>query len=299
MTSDVRNGRVLNVSQREYLADPCVVPSLSASCAKILATQSPRHAWSSHPRLGGTMRAASAAQENGTLWHQLLLGAGDQVVVVEFDDFRTKAAREAKEQAYAEGKTPVTARKFDEARAIADKVAANIKAAGVVFGDDRETPIEFEQRVFTTDAWITCRSLVDAHDAGEMSIHDLKTCESANPKKLERTIYQYGYDIQHAAHTRALAALRGVHHEEVDMTFVFVETSAPYDVVPVTLSAPYKQLGELRWTRAVSRWHECISRGRHEACWPGHLSLDTRDGRAVLIEPPAYAIADEQMEGGL
>ena len=65
---------ILNVSESEYRADPLSVPSLSASIAKVLIMESPAHAYDIHPKLGNRARKPSAAMDEGTLIHTLLLG---------------------------------------------------------------------------------------------------------------------------------------------------------------------------------------------------------------------------------
>ena len=42
-----------NVTAKDYHADCCESVSLNSTIAKILVSQSPKHAWLKHPRLGG------------------------------------------------------------------------------------------------------------------------------------------------------------------------------------------------------------------------------------------------------
>jgi hypothetical protein len=88
---------------------PCPAPSLTQSVAKILLEKSPLHAWHAHPRLNPDYQHDDATKfDIGNIAHKMLLGRGKEIVVLEdFDDWRTKAAKEAREEAAAAGKLAV------------------------------------------------------------------------------------------------------------------------------------------------------------------------------------------------
>ncbi len=82
---------ILNVTEAAYHADPCDRPSLSHSIAHTLVSESPRHAWIEHPRLGGNReRVSTRAMDDGAILHRLLLGEGAGFEMVMADDWRTK-----------------------------------------------------------------------------------------------------------------------------------------------------------------------------------------------------------------
>src|SRR6185503_15222345 len=105
---------ILNCSIDEYHNDPCETPSLSASIAKLLIDKSPMHAHAAHPRFGGEKYESSAAQDAGTLIHRLLLGAGKDIETIDADDYRTNAAKAARDAAKAAGRIPVLTRVLEE-----------------------------------------------------------------------------------------------------------------------------------------------------------------------------------------
>src|SRR5699024_9463999 len=77
--------------------------SLSATGAKTLLTNPARFAWE---RDNG--RPEKRVFDLGTLAHALILGNPDRrVTVIDAYDWRTKAAREARDAAYAAGQVPV------------------------------------------------------------------------------------------------------------------------------------------------------------------------------------------------
>jgi hypothetical protein len=112
----------------------------------------------------------------------------------------------------------------------------------------------------------------------------LKSTKDANPRALKRSIWEYGYDIQYAAYTRAVCAVFPDLAGRIDMPFAFGELDKPYAVNPVELSSEFKRLGETRWERGRDRWAKCL----YEDRWTGY--------EGGSIEPPAYAAAQEMGE---
>ena len=96
----------------DYIADPAPEPSLSSSLAHTLITQTPIHAFMRHPRLNpGAPREESNKMDIGTIAHGLLLeGDESRIVLIEAEDWRTKEAKEQRDQAYADGKVPLLAK---------------------------------------------------------------------------------------------------------------------------------------------------------------------------------------------
>src|SRR5262245_50563917 len=74
---------IYDIPLAEYLADPCPAPSLSASIAHILLSQSPRHAWEAHPRLNPHYEPEEAeAFDLGTAAHAYLLEGAEVFVTL-------------------------------------------------------------------------------------------------------------------------------------------------------------------------------------------------------------------------
>src|ERR1700677_1036911 len=90
---------IFNLSAEAYHADPCPTASLSSSIAGILLDQSPSHAWLAHPRLNPNYvrESADSRFDLGSAAHMMLLEQReDRIVRVSADDWRTKAAKEAR-----------------------------------------------------------------------------------------------------------------------------------------------------------------------------------------------------------
>src|SRR6266542_2753422 len=103
-------------------------PSLSAGIASILINASPKHAWTAHPKLNPDYQPREDKKfDIGKAAHRLLLEGVDSVIVVEAENWRTKAAQEAQAEARAAGLTPLLAREWEAVRAMVD--AANSQLA--------------------------------------------------------------------------------------------------------------------------------------------------------------------------
>src|SRR5207245_8942784 len=153
--------RFLDVSAEQYHSDPCQQPSLSVSIATELILRSPLHAWQIHPRLGGLRRPTTEAMSDGTLIHALLLGKGeDRIAVLDVENFRTKAAQEARDAAIAIGRAVVKATDYEEAKGIVETLKGRIAKYGVVFDGLSEQVIEWHEPT-EEDGDVLCRAMLD------------------------------------------------------------------------------------------------------------------------------------------
>ena len=247
-----------------YHSDPCPVPSLSCSIAKKLLKQSPMHAHYAHPRLGaGGDFTPSAAMDDGTILHTMLLGKGGDIAAIQADDFRTKAAKEARDEARAAGKTPVLAHKLDALRANADAARRQIEAhpdARALFG-----PGAPEQAMIWEENGVWFRSLVDFMQSDRRKpLLDLKTTGlSAAPGEWERRLVSE-YALQDAFYARGFRALTGI--TPPPMQFIILETDAPYGVSVMAAAPTLRAVAEAQVERAIGIWRQCMTTGE----WPGY-----------------------------
>jgi hypothetical protein len=271
-----------DVSHEEYHRDPAVTPSLSASVAKILCEHSPKHAWQAHPRLGGghTEDDDTDATDRGTIVHKLLLGRGPDVVEVEANDWRTKAAKEARDAARAAGKVPVIAARMGAMRAAATALESRLLHSMVSFREGRS-----EVTAIWQSMGVLCRCRIDYLLVGDgaVLITDLKTAESANPIGVGAKMVNYGADIQAAAYVEAVETLMPELAGRVRIRFAYVECRAPFEASVSEPSGEMLELGRRKWRAAKSAWQRCIESGE----WPGYPTDVQR------AEPPTWALANE------
>jgi hypothetical protein len=271
-----------DMSALEYHADPCDVPSLTQSIANEALLRSPWHAHRLHPKLGGKSRAATDAKDAGALAHALLLGQEHAFAVIAAEDFRTKAARELRDDAIARGKTPVKKSEFDAAMEHAARIDNTLRREhGIELGRMKRelTAVWHEQTDIRgqVPVPVACRARLDAFDG--TTIYDVKTCADASYGKLQRSVIQFGYHVQAAAYMSAVEHLMPAMAGRVRFVLLFVEneTSA---IVPVALDGMFHELGQERWQTAVNVWQACLASG----VWPGYA----HDG-PLRLECPEWA----------
>jgi hypothetical protein len=274
--------RLLEVTPQQYHADPCEDPSLSASIARVLLDQSPLHAWYQHPKLGAGAQEPTPETQRGSIIHRLMLGKGAHLRVIHADNFRMKVAQEARDMALAAGELPLLQREHDELCQVALELGQRIYAE---YGITLQTKAA-RQEVGCTwqQEGVWCRCLWDYVDLADGAIIDLKTIHSAHPKNCGRHAQQFGYDIQRASNTRALEALRPELVGRVKMFFLFCEIEAPFATYLAEPTGIMKTTGEIRWSRAVQQWRECLASRQ----WPGY-------GQGALDLPP-WAVTDMIVE---
>lgn len=252
-----------------YHADPCLAPSLSGSCAGTLVNKTPLHARLEHPKFGGESLHRSKAMDEGDIYHALVVQGSDSERVFrmppEFKDFKTKAARELRDKAIDEGKTPVIDGKYEAFVRRAAIVRNACHDKGILFAmGHSEQVIIWEETAKTSGRIIQCRAKLDHWHSP--TITEFKTCESAKPETCERQIISYGYDISMVAYRRAVLAVHPELEPELDFRWVFAETSSPYCVTELRPGSMHLELGTLKWRYAVDLWDQAINEDR----WPDY-----------------------------
>ena len=274
---------IYDLDANTYFADPCPEPSLSASIARKLIRQSPMHAWHSHPRLNSNAENdfSSEAADKGTILHKLLLGRGNDIVVVEADDWRSKAAKEARDAARAAGNIPVLKHKLDELHECA--AAARKQIMRHPDGQILFEPGKAEQTMAWLDSGIWCRSLVDwMPDDQALPLMDLKTTGmSAAPGEWERRLVS-DYALQAAFYERGARVLG--RKSRAGMLFIVIECEAPYGVSVMCAAPSLRAVAEHEVDVAIQRWRECLNADH----WPGYPM------HTAHVEAPAWRI--NQME---
>jgi len=263
--------RILNVSPDEYHA----LPGFSSTVAKELIARSPLHA---KAMVG---KKPTKAMDRGSIIHRLVLGKGADYEVLEFKDYKTKAAQEARDSARARGFVPVLTEDHDEYVLTSIAIRYQLREHGIELNGCSELAIEWTEE--TEHGSVTCKGMLDHCWLETGIILDLKITENAAPSAVERTSENLGYAIQCAAYSRALAALVPDLTGRVGFGFAFCEPDPPY---AINLSEPdgiFQEIGQQRWLRAVRTWAECKRFDR----WPAY-------GTGVNpITAPAWALARE------
>lgn len=278
-----------------YMGDSfSLVPTLSASIAKLVVNRSPAHAWSAHPK-GGRFRGESSDSMNtGTLLDSLLLGGDTELVtlpehlpdakgklVPTNDKFLLGSAKQWRDDQVAAGKLPVDRRDLEHARNAVGIIRENLARDGVILdGQNQITALWNEGDV-------ACKGRFDHWSEERLTIYDLKVVECAHPDAVARKMIDFGWDIQAAAYTRAVETVHPEYAGRVRFVVLAVEPKPPHEVLVRGLAGTMRALGEWKWTQAVKAWDACLRERR----WPGYTGMETG------IEAPPWALA--KMEQGL
>lgn len=270
---------VHEISFAEYLADPCIEPSLRSGDIQRLLTETPRHFLANHPRHSPRApRVDSARMDLGSIVHKLVLGKGDDVRVFPFNDWKTKAARQARDLARAEGCTPTLERIYARALMIADKAKAVLaeEFGAWPFGEAEQTFIWSEQVVTRQGDAVTvwCRTRPDITDLVTRAlVIDVKSTEIvlSDDGVAGRLTEEDGRSlIQAAFQMRGVQAMRPDLAGRLSHCHAFVETKAPpYESRINDTSTADLELANHRCTRAMERYAEMLTDAeRGPAGWP-------------------------------
>src|ERR1700761_6597312 len=93
----------------DYHLDPCPKPSLSRSVLRLAVRRSEQHAYVAHPKLGGLAELDDSGEEiadYGSAAHQAFLQGKTSIRRLAFADWRTNAAKAARQEAYDAGEIP-------------------------------------------------------------------------------------------------------------------------------------------------------------------------------------------------
>jgi hypothetical protein len=223
------------------------------------------------PSTPAHFKAAQGTEEHkpqfdvGKAAHARVLGAGEEVVVVDADDWRSKDARLARDAAYEQGKVPILAKD----NVVIDGMAASLAAhpiAPLLF-----TTGEAEVSAFWTDeaTGVPCRARFDwlpEKAAGKrIIVPDLKTAISAAPSEFAKAAARFGYYLQQEHYRDAIRAL------DIDsdpaFLFVVIEKVEPYLVTV----AQFKEPADVRLARgAVDRARRIFAECTELDQWPGY-----------------------------
>ena len=248
------------IKNRDYHRDPAI----GSTSLKTLATKTPAHYQhdKAHPKFSDAFTLGTAA-------HSLILeGDTTNIVIVEADNWLTKAAKEEKLTALSHGMQPLLSKEWAQVKAMRDAVMAH-DVAGPLF-----TGHKAEQSVFWDEDGLMLKCRPDAWKPGVLV--DLKTARDANPSEFGKTAHEYGYHQSAAHYIDGVKAATG---EDLPFHFVLVEKTEPYLVSVVELDIEAVNIGRQLNERAKRIYRECVETGT----WPGYPA-------AELISLPMWAI---------
>lgn len=235
--------------------------------------KSPAHfieAWLNPPEPTPAMTLGSAL-------HCLVLEPGKfdgrYVVAPAGIDRRTKAGKEqwAEFEAASKDKTVLTAEQMEQAKGMAEAIAAsNAASRALAMCPRREHAIEWED--FATS--LPCKGVIDAW--GEQWAIDIKTTDDASERAFSRAVANYQYHGQAAFYLDGLAQAQS---NIKNFLFIAVEKNPPHGVRVYSCSPDLLATGRQLYLKLLCSHAECVAAGE----WPGYPD------EVEPIELPAWA----------
>lgn len=247
---------VPNAEYHAGLTDPHPLQSTSA---KNLITGSPAEfIWHRENRVEKSYFDA------GQALHELVLeGEFKSVVVLDFDDWRTKASKEAKAAAYAADLTPMLERDLVGVYAMANAVKDSPLAQSVLSNGKPEV----SALAVDPETGLTLQSRMDwlkDLDSKRPVIVDVKTtAKGANPRSFSRETAERRYHFSASFYSRVLTALG---YPKPAFQWVVVGKDAPHSVSVIEYSDVDRTAGDALVDHALRLYAECVKTGR----WPGY-----------------------------
>lgn len=284
--SDTRNlpvGIHDGVPMAEYLAMRC----LSASTCHHILTYSPHHAryWQTSDE-----RDDTEASDTGTAIHDALLEGVDRIAPIDAGDWRTKAAKEARDATRAEGRIPLLAHKalrVIEAVKAAKEFIAGSEIAGAF---DTGAP---EQTVIWEEDGLRCKARPDwLTERWHVSVKTTKG--SANPEAFIRgPLVQMGYDVAALFYERGLAFAANAAPVTV---FLVIEQEPPHGCSLIALDPAMADIANQKVERAMAIWRKCKASGIYPSYAPRIHYAEPRPWQIAEAEQSALDAAYDELQ---
>lgn len=285
----------------QYLADPCIEPSLSSGAAHRIITRSPAHVYSTHPRFGNADQEDTTATDIGSIAHDLLLGGEGKICVIDPAEYRSKptkdnpdgsvpvgwtnnSIRAARDESRDNGLVPILIGQMAGARAMANAARsflADSEIAGVLDEGEGESTMIWQEG----ETWFRARP--DWMNWQQKIMLHYKTSQtSVRPEPFIRGVMSsFGYDVSLAFYRRGFEALQG---QADDWLHVILaqEQAHPYACSLIGLSPVMMALADDKVERAVAIWRACMKSGK----WPAY------SGSIHYAEPTAWQLAEAERQ---
>lgn len=270
----------LGVPHEVYRDALTVKPALNSGTVHRIVTQSPLHAWTNHPQLNPDyLPDEDSRMDLGSAAHAIVLeGKLDRIEVIDAKDWRTTAAKEARDKARTAGKIPVLAHKARQIASMADAAVAYLERSEI--GPSVPT-FQPEVTLIWEENGVLCKGRPDWLGKDHLWLVDFKTCEVAAPATIIRIATNMGYFTQVAFYRRGVMALTGI---EPRCAIFAQEIDPPYACSLVGLPPALLAHENAKIVYAFRLWADCLSSGK----WPAYSD------RIAWADPLPWAVANWQ-----
>ncbi len=268
MTKITKPGVYADIPPEIYHADPCPEPSLSASIAWTLIDRSPLHAWVKHPRLNPDFETEDKTVfDLGSAAHNMVLRQDswrEDIVVIDKPDWRSKPAREERDEAREAGRHPVLRDQYENLDRMVSVLERHPQAGRAFTGGTPEVSLFWKDP--DTGIWMRCRpDYAPAKPTDPWP--DYKTTQEGRPDRWDRRFtLDHGGVMRSAFYEEGIRRCYGV--ESPTLYYVVQEIAAPYAVTVrvVDSDSELMKIGRAMLHKAITFWAESLKTGR----WPGY-----------------------------
>lgn len=215
----------------------------------------------------------------GKAAHKLVLGTGPELVAIKADNYRTKAAQQQRDDAYADGAVPLLPHEYEQVEDMAAALRAHPIASALLnpahgkpeqslFWPDHRTGIMRRARL----DWLPNQPSAN----GRLIVPDYKTAASSEPTKFAKAISEHGYHQQADWYVDGVLTLGLA--ERVAFVFIAQEKTPPYVVTVVQPDDAALFWGDVLNSAAIDIYRRCTERDY----WPGYSD------EVVLAPLPRY-----------
>ncbi|HEX3884783.1 MAG TPA: PD-(D/E)XK nuclease-like domain-containing protein [Stellaceae bacterium] len=272
---------VRDMPEAEYHA----TKALSAGGAWSLANDCPAIYWHSSPFNPDAAPAENAkVMDIGTALHLAVLEPDrlqERTVLVEAEDWRTKAAKEARDAAYEAGLTPLLLKDRDLVDRLANVLRRNEYVARLLDGADTEISY------FWDAGGVGGKARADLVTKDCSAIGDLKASASASPLFFQRRAFNAGHFLRTPWYVDGWEASTG---KRAEYWYIVVGCEEPHLVSVLQLDQKAVEWGRMMIRRSLDLFRRCRDRG----VWPGYCDRPMRIGLPTWAE---YQLADREQEG--
>ena len=259
---------VYQMSAADYHRDPVMGGSLSSSGArKLLPPSCP--ALFQHWLTAGEKR--TDAFDFGHAAHRVILGDGADLVVIDADSWRTKAAQNDRADAYLAGKTALLVKDYAKVLEMARAIREHPDAGKLLVpgtGRAEQVLVWADEPARNTEGpRVWRRAMIDwlpNPTNGRLIVVDYKTAECADGDEFARSAVDYGYHQQEAWYLDAVEACGLA--DDPAFLFVVQEKKPPYLVNVIELDVVALRIGRYLNREAIELYRRCSAENR----WPGY-----------------------------
>lgn len=203
-----------------------------------------------------------------------------EVVLHGFDEYRSDAAKAARDNAHAAGKIPLKPEEWAMVEEMRDAILADPLARGAFTGEGQS---EVTATWIDPNFGVSCKARADRVIECGAALVDLKTASSAHPIGWSKAIWDHGYFSRAAWYLDGFEIATGKRPQEY--WFVVVEKKRPWLTAVHKLEQKDIDWGAMVNQIAVAQFADCMARGE----WPGYRPHGANRSRAFVTGLPKWA----------